>query len=75
MPDQREHERPEDMVESSAELEKEAARTLEDSVDSHATLEGYYAMNNKKPNEQLEEDAAKDREDQSGKRAKGHRVP
>jgi hypothetical protein len=43
--DTQEHERPEDMVESPG-LAEEAARSLEDAADSHASLEGYYAINN-----------------------------
>ena len=55
MPKQEEHERPEDMVESPG-LAEEAARTLEDAVDSHGTLEGYYAMNNEKPPKEVVEE-------------------
>jgi hypothetical protein len=51
-----EHERPEDMVESSQEEEELAARSLEDAVDSHGTLEGYYAMNNEKPPKEVVEE-------------------
>ena len=49
MPDQEEHEKPQDMVEESQELERDAARSLADAADSHATLEGYYSMNEIKP--------------------------
>ena len=49
MPDQEEHENPQNMVEKSQELEREAARSLADAADSHATLEGYYSMNEIKP--------------------------
>lgn len=55
MPKQEEHERPEDMVESPG-LEEQAARSLEDAVDSHGTLEGYYAMNNEKPPKEVIEE-------------------
>ncbi len=61
MPSQEEHEKPEDMVEVPGEAEQ-AARSLEDAVDSHATLQGYYAMNNIKPPEEVEKEVdAKDR--------------
>jgi hypothetical protein len=56
MPDQNEHERPEDMVESPGEAEQ-AARSLEDAASSHATLQGYYAVNNVKDTEELEKEA------------------
>lgn len=49
MPDQAEHDKPENLVEESQELEKEAARSLNDAADSHQTLDGYYAMNNARP--------------------------
>jgi hypothetical protein len=45
MPKQEEHDKPENLVESPGQEEQEA-RSLEDAVDSHGTLEGYYAMNN-----------------------------
>ena len=48
MPKQEEHDKPENLVEVPGEAE-EAARTLEDAVDSHETLEGYYAMNEEEP--------------------------
>ncbi len=60
MPSQEEHEKPEDMVEVPGEAEH-AARSLEDAADSNATLQGYYAMNNIKPSEEAEKQAAADR--------------
>jgi len=48
MPNQEEHDKPENLVEAPGEAER-AARSLEDAADSNATLEGYYAMNNVKP--------------------------
>lgn len=63
MPDQAEHDKPENLVEDSQELEREAARSLNDEVDSHQTLQGYYAMNNARPSKELEEEAARDREE------------
>ncbi len=61
MQDQNEHERPDDMVESPGEAEK-AARTLQDAASSHATLQGYYAVNNVKDTEELEKEAKAKRE-------------
>jgi hypothetical protein len=65
--DDQEHERPEDMVESSSELEEDAARSLEDAADSHGTLEGYYAINNEP--KQAEEDIADELEQARGSKA------
>jgi len=71
MPPQEEHEKIENLVESPHQGEH-SARSLEDAVDSHATLDGYYAMNNVKPSQELEQEA---REDQPKDREKGHPVP
>jgi hypothetical protein len=71
MPPQEEHEKIENLVESPHQAER-SARSLEDAVDSHATLDGYYAMNNVKPSEELEREA---RDDQPEDREKGHPVP
>ena len=62
-----EHENPEDLVEAPGEAER-AARSLEDAVDSHATLDGYYAMNNARPEQaspgaEEDERQAEDREE------------
>ena len=43
---QEDHDKPENLVEENQELERNSARSLEDAVDSHETLEGYFAMNN-----------------------------
>jgi hypothetical protein len=59
MPDQEEHEKIENMVESPHQKVR-PARSLEDEVDSNATLEGFYAMNNIKPDEELEKEARED---------------
>ena len=75
MPDQSEHDRPENLVEENTELEKDAARSLAQAAGSHASLEGYYAMNNTKPDKKLEEEATADRQKESGHREKGHPVP
>jgi hypothetical protein len=55
MPAQEEHDKPENLVESPNQAEHEA-RTLEDAVDSNATLEGYFAMNNIKPDKEEREE-------------------
>lgn len=60
MPTQREHDKPENLVETSGEAEH-AARSLEDAADSNATLQGYYAMNNIKPDPNIEKEAEEDR--------------
>jgi len=72
MPAQEEHEKPENLVESPHQAEKEA-RSLQDAVDSHASLQGYYAMNNVKNPRELEKEAAEDEPD--ARREKGHPVP
>jgi hypothetical protein len=61
MPKQEEHEKPENLVESPHEAEH-AARSLEDAADSNATLEGYYAINETEPPEEVGEEADKERE-------------
>ncbi len=53
MPGQKEHDKPENLVESPHQAEHEA-RSLEDAVDSNATLEGYFAMNNIRDDEERE---------------------
>ena len=60
MPTQDEHDKPENLVESPPEAEH-SARSLEDAPDSNATLQGFYAMNNLRPSEDLEKEAAEDR--------------
>ena len=72
MPEQKEHERPEDMVESSTELEKRAARSLEQAANSNQSLEGFEAINNERITPEMEREA---REDDGGGREKGHPVP
>ena len=73
MPGQEEHDKPENLVESPGEAER-AARSLEDEVDSNATLQGYYAMNNIRDPEQLEAEALEER-NKPENREKGHPVP
>lgn len=76
MPTQEEHDKPENLVEAPGEAER-SARSLEDAVDSHGTLDGYFAMNNiKDPKEieRLKKEAQKDLE-RPEDREKGHPVP
>lgn len=56
MPSQEEHDKPENLVERPHAAEH-AARSLEDAADSNATLQGYYAMNNIKPPEEVEKES------------------
>ena len=72
MPSQEEHERLENLVESPN-PKVHSARSLEDMVDSNATLQGYYAMNNIKNPDELEKEAAEAEDEPS--REKGHPVP
>ncbi|HZQ51807.1 MAG TPA: hypothetical protein VFB14_06395 [Bryobacteraceae bacterium] len=76
MPRQEEHDKPENLVEAPHEAEH-SARSLEDAVDSNATLEGYYAMNEFKSPEQKENEAdeAKETEERLRERRKGHSAP
>jgi hypothetical protein len=76
MPRQEEHDKPENLVEAPHEAEH-SARSLEDAVDSNATLEGYYAMNEFKSPEQKENEAdeGKETEERLKERRKGHSAP
>jgi hypothetical protein len=65
MPPQEEHEKIENLVDSPHEAEH-SARSLEDAADSNATLEGYYAMNNKKPPKEVEEQIDQERNSGAG---------
>lgn len=65
MPTQEEHDKPENLVEVPGEAEQ-AARSLEDEVDSNATLQGYYAMNNIKPSEDIEKQVTEERKGHEG---------
>ncbi|MBV9303937.1 MAG: hypothetical protein JOY62_14720 [Acidobacteriaceae bacterium] len=60
MPKQEEHEKPENMVESPH-LAEHTARSLEEAADSNATLEGYYAINETPPPEEVREEVDKER--------------
>lgn len=61
MPEQSEHDKPENLVEESTELEQEAARSLQDAADSHQTLDGFYAINNERPPEEAEQPEKSDK--------------
>jgi hypothetical protein len=73
MPDQAEHDKPENLVEEPGEAER-AARSLQQAADSNATLQGYYAINDVKDSEEIESEAETDRQEpEDGE--KGHPVP
>ena len=71
MPPQEEHERLEDQVDPPHKAVR-PARSLEEAVDAGTTLQGFYAMNNIKPDPELEQEA---RDDHPQDREKGHPVP
>ena len=62
MPEQSEHDKPENLVEESTELENQAARSLQDAADSHATLQGFFAINNERPPEEVLENQQDDKD-------------
>ena len=72
MPSQEEHDKPENLVESPHKTQH-SAHSLQEAVDSNATLQGFYAMNNVKDAEELEREAALDERDPN--REEGHPVP
>jgi hypothetical protein len=74
MPEQSEHDEPQNLVEESTELEREAARSLQDAADSHNTLQGFFAINNERPPETASPGADEDARDAEN-REKGHPVP
>jgi hypothetical protein len=51
---QQEHDQPENLVEAPHEDEY-VARSLQDAADSNASLEGYYAINQEQPPEEVAE--------------------
>ena len=61
MPKQEEHDKPENLVESPN-VAEQAARSLQEAADSNATLEGYYAINETPPPQEVREQV--DHEDQ-----------
>ncbi len=68
MSGQKEHDKPENLVESPHQAEHEA-HTLEDEVDSNATLEGYFAMNNIRDGEEKEALALEEKGSAEGAKA------
>jgi hypothetical protein len=72
MPQQSEHEQPQDMVEDSTELEREAARTLEDAADSHQTLQGFFAINDERPPDTASPGADEDARQAQDREKKGN---
>lgn len=60
MPKQEEHDQPENLVESS-DVAEHAARSLQDAADSNATLEGYFAINETPPPDEVREQLEQER--------------
>lgn len=71
MPDQEEHEKLENLVESPGMAER-AARTLQQAANSNQSLEGFKAINNERIPQELEREAE---QDDPQDREKGHPVP
>ena len=65
MPTQEEHDQPENLVESPGKAEH-VAHSLEDAADSNTTLQGYYAMHNIKPSEDIEKEVTEERKTHEG---------
>ena len=61
MPRQEEHDKPENLVEAPHKTEH-SARSLEDAVDSNATLQGYAAMNKSDASEEMKQEAYREGE-------------
>lgn len=53
MPKQEEHDKPENLVDPEG--AEHAARSLQEAADSNATLQGYYAVNEMPPPEEVRE--------------------
>jgi hypothetical protein len=73
MPEQSEHDKPENLVEAPGEAEQ-AARSLQDAADSHQSLDGFFAINNERPPETASPGADEDAK-QAENREAGHPVP
>ncbi len=65
MPQQEQHETPENLVEAPGEAER-AARSLQEAADSNATLQGYYSINEIKAPEEVEKSAGEDKDAKDG---------
>jgi len=74
MAEQSEHDQPQNLVEESTELEREAARSLQDAADSHQTLQGFFAINDERPPEPASPSADEDGREPEN-REDGHPVP
>jgi hypothetical protein len=59
MPAPEEHEKPEDLVDSPHQAEH-TARSLQEAADSDGTLQGYYAINDVKDSEEVEQEVEQD---------------
>ena len=69
MPRQEEHDDPKNLVDAPGEAEQ-SARSLQQAVDSHATLQGYAAMNNVDASEETKEEAYREGEEEDAVRRK-----
>lgn len=68
MPRQEEHDEAKNLVDAPHEAEH-SARSLEDAVDSNATLQGYAAMNKADASEQIQEEAYREGEEEKMRKA------
>ena len=68
MPRQEEHDEAKNLVDAPHEAEH-SARSLEDAVDSNATLQGYAAMNKADASEQIQEEAYREGEEEKMQKA------
>jgi hypothetical protein len=67
MPRQEEHDKPENLVDAPHEAEY-SARSLQQAADSHATLQGYAAMNKADASEEMKEEAYREGEEEDAAR-------
>jgi hypothetical protein len=72
MPRQEEHDQPKNLVDAPHEAEH-SARSLQEAADSHATLQGYAAMNKADASEEMKQEAYREGEEEElrQKAAKG----
>lgn len=69
MPRQEEHDTPKNLVDAPGEAER-SARSLQQAADSHATLQGYAAMNKADASEEMKEEAYREGEEEDEVRRK-----
>jgi len=69
MPRQEEHDKPKNLVDAPHEAEH-SARSLQQAADSHATLQGYAAMNKADASEEMKEEAYREGEEEDAVRRK-----